>query len=98
VQEPFGRPGERVGSTYSGEWDNESGYAHPVLPSVIDTLVRVLLDLLVVRARPVAARDVEALALRHEVRVQRRTAARARWQPSGRVRGVSAEERAGGPG
>jgi hypothetical protein len=47
--------------------------------------VRVLLDALVVRARAGAARDVELLALRQEVRVLRRTVARARWRRADRL-------------
>jgi hypothetical protein len=55
-----------------------------VLP-VIYALVRVLLDVLVVRARAGAARDVELLALRQEVGVLRRSVARARRRPADRL-------------
>jgi transposase InsO family protein len=52
---------------------------------VIYGLVRVLLDLLVVRTHAGAARDVELLALRQEVRVLRRTVARPRRRPADRL-------------
>jgi len=56
-----------------------------VVLSIVYGLVRVLLDLLVVRAHAGAARDVELLALRHELRVLRRTVARPRWRPADRL-------------
>src|SRR2546425_13065173 len=54
----------------------------------LSTLYAVLprrMDLALVRSRPAAARDVELLALRHEVRVLRRAAKRNRWWPGDRL-------------
>ena len=48
-------------------------------------LAWLLADLVLVRCRFDAARDVELLALRHEVRVLRRTAKRTRWRPGDRL-------------
>jgi putative transposase len=53
--------------------------------SILYTCVRLLLGLLLVRARSSAARDVELLVLRHEVRVLRRQAKRARHHPGDRL-------------
>src|SRR5215212_8689456 len=56
-----------------------------MLVSIVYAFARLLLDLLLVRSRPGLARDVELLALRHEVRVLRRHAKRARYQPGDRL-------------
>jgi transposase InsO family protein len=53
--------------------------------SILYACVRLLLELLLVRARSSAARDVELLVLRHEVRVLRRRAKRPRYQPGDRL-------------
>ena len=56
-----------------------------MLLSILYGCVRLLLDLPLVGARPSAARDVELLVLRHEVRVLRCRAKRARYQPGDRL-------------
>jgi putative transposase len=56
-----------------------------MLLSILYQLVCLLADLALVRCRSGAARDVELLALRHEVRVLRRTAKRTRWRPGDRL-------------
>jgi hypothetical protein len=56
----------------------------PLLVSILYAGLRVLIDLLLVRSRRAAARDVELLALRHEVRVLRRAAKANRWRPGDR--------------
>src|SRR5215212_4102086 len=56
-----------------------------MLVSIVYVCVRLLLDLLLVRSRPGLARDVELLALHHEVRVLRRHAKRARYHPGDRL-------------
>jgi transposase InsO family protein len=56
-----------------------------VLLSLIYTLVRLLLDLFLVRAPVDSARDVELLALRLEVRVLRRRAKRVPWRQDDRL-------------
>ena len=56
-----------------------------MLLSILYVCVRLLVDLLLVRARPSAARDVELLVPRHEVRVLRRHARRTRYQPGDRL-------------
>src|SRR3712207_680735 len=56
-----------------------------MLLSIAYACVRLLLDWLLVCSRPSAARDVELLILRHEVRVLRRQAKRARYRPGDRV-------------
>src|SRR5687767_3928275 len=57
----------------------------PMLLSILYALVCLVVDLVLVRCRHDAARDVELLALRHEVRVLRRTAKRSRWRPGDRL-------------
>src|SRR5215218_11159102 len=56
-----------------------------MLVSSVYAWVCLLLDLLLVRSRPDLARDVELLALRHEVRVLRRHAKRPRYHPGDRL-------------
>jgi putative transposase len=56
----------------------------PLLLSILYAVLRLLIDLALVRGRPAAARDVELVALRHEVRVLRRTAKSNRWWPGDR--------------
>src|SRR3712207_3853984 len=56
-----------------------------MLTSILYACVLLLLDLLLVRSRPDFARDVELLALRHEVRVLRRQAKRTRYSPGDRL-------------
>src|SRR5215213_10212528 len=56
-----------------------------MLVSSVYASVRLLLDLLLVGSRPALARDVELLALRHEVRVLRRHAKRPRYHPGDRL-------------
>src|SRR5436190_4338996 len=56
----------------------------PLLLSILYAGLCVLIDLVLVRLRPTAARDVELLALRHEVRVLRRQIKRTAWQPGDR--------------
>jgi putative transposase len=48
-------------------------------------VVRLLLDLALLRCRSGAARDLELLALRHEVRVLRRRTKRITWRPGDRL-------------
>jgi hypothetical protein len=54
-----------------------------MLPSIVYAVVRLLLDLALLRGRSGAARDLELLALRHEVRVLRRRTQRFAWRPGG---------------
>jgi hypothetical protein len=56
-----------------------------LLLSILYAVLCLLIDLALVRSRPAAARDVELLALRHEVRVLRRAAKRNRWWPGDRL-------------
>jgi putative transposase len=56
-----------------------------MLLSILYALVCLLADLVLVRCRVAAGRDVELLALRHEVRVLRRTGKRTRWRPGDRL-------------
>jgi putative transposase len=55
-----------------------------LLLSALYVLVSLLVDLVLVRCRPGRARDVELLALRHEVRVLRRQGTRTAWRPGDR--------------
>src|SRR5262245_26214781 len=57
----------------------------PLLVSILYAVLCLLIDAALVRCRPAAARDVELLALRHEVRVPRRTAKPNRWRPGDRL-------------
>jgi hypothetical protein len=56
----------------------------PLLLSILYALVSLLADLTLARCRRGAARDIELLALRHEVRVLRRQIKRTTWQPGDR--------------
>jgi hypothetical protein len=56
-----------------------------MLPSLVYAVVRLLLDLAVLRCRSGPARDLERLALRHEVRVLRRRTQRIAWHPGDRL-------------
>jgi putative transposase len=56
-----------------------------MLPSILYSVVRLLLDVALLRCRSGAARDVELLALRHEVRVLRRRTKRSTWRPGDRL-------------
>jgi len=55
------------------------------LLSILYTALRLLIDLALLRSRSTAARDLELLALRHEVRVLRRSARPHRWWPGDRL-------------
>jgi putative transposase len=56
-----------------------------MLASILYSVVRLLLDVALLRCRSGAARDVELLALRHEVRVLRRRTTRIAWRPGDRL-------------
>ncbi|MDP8923228.1 MAG: hypothetical protein M3O34_10185 [Chloroflexota bacterium] len=56
-----------------------------MLVSIVYSFVHLLLDLLLLRLRPDLSRDVELLALRHEVRVLRRQAKRTRYRHGDRL-------------
>jgi hypothetical protein len=51
-----------------------------MLPSLVYAVVRVLLDLALLRCRSGTACDLELLILRHEVRVLRRRTQRIAWR------------------
>ena len=55
-----------------------------MLLSVLYAFVCLLVDLALIRCRDARARDVELLALRHEVRVLGRQVKRVGWQPGDR--------------
>ena len=57
----------------------------PMLPSLLYAVVRLLLDLALLRCRSGTARDLELLVLRHEVRVLRRRTKRIPWRPGDRL-------------
>src|ERR671933_957476 len=57
----------------------------PMLASLLYAVVRLLLDLALLRCRSSSARDLELLALRHEVRVLRRRTQRIAWRPGDRL-------------
>jgi hypothetical protein len=56
-----------------------------MLLAILYAVVRLLLDLVVVRCRSDTTRDLELLALRHEVRVLRRRTKRIAWRPGDRL-------------
>src|SRR6266540_1215360 len=56
----------------------------PLLLSIVYAVVCLAIDLVLLRSRGARARDVELLALRHEVRVLRRRVKRTQWQPGDR--------------
>ncbi len=56
-----------------------------MLASLLYALVRLLLDLALLRCHSSTARDLELLALRHEVRVLRRRTRRIAWCPGDRL-------------
>jgi putative transposase len=56
-----------------------------MLPSILYAVVRLLLDLALLGCRSGTARDLELLALRHEVRVLRRRTKRIAWRPGDRL-------------
>jgi putative transposase len=56
-----------------------------MLVSLFYATVRLLLDLALLRCRSGTARDLELLALRHEVRILRRRTKRLAWRPGDRL-------------
>ena len=56
-----------------------------MLPSLVYAVVRLLLDVALVRCHNGTARDLELLVLRHEVRVLRRRTKRIAWRPGDRL-------------
>ena len=57
----------------------------PVLLALLYALFRLLIDLLIIRGRPAADRDLALLVLRQELLVLRRTARRPRWRRADRM-------------
>ncbi len=57
----------------------------PVLLALLYAVLRLLIDLLILRGRPTADHDRELLVLRQELIVLRRTAPRARWRTTDRL-------------
>ena len=57
----------------------------PMLLSIIYSLAYLLINLALLRIRDGAARDIELMVLRHEVRVLRRQAKRTSWRPGDRL-------------
>jgi putative transposase len=55
-----------------------------LLLSLLYAVVRLVVDVALVKARSAAVRDIELLALRHEVRVLRRQVKRTTWRSSDR--------------
>jgi len=63
-----------------------STYARcPVLLAVLYALLRLLIDLLIIRGGPAPDRDLELLVLRRELPVRRRTARRPLWRRADRI-------------
>src|SRR3954462_11113812 len=56
-----------------------------MLPSILYAVFCLRLDLALLRCRSGTARDLELLALRHEVRVLRRRTKRIAWRPGDRL-------------
>ena len=56
-----------------------------MLLALLYALLRLLIDLLIIRGRPAPDRDLELLVLRQQLLVLRRTARRPRWRRADRV-------------